>query len=207
MDRKVIQVEPTDNYFSINWQIGIRCNYDCMYCPPSSHDNTSKHHSLEKLQQAWLSIYEKTHHRNLPYKIAFTGGELTTNKNFLPFVNWLRTNYNKDIFKLLLTTNGSATYKYYSKLFEVLDNISFSIHSEFFDEKKFFDLVVKLKKAISNDKFIRVEIMNEYWNQERIPKYIELLNANEISYSLNKITYKYQTRTYPIMQGKLNLDI
>ena len=143
----------------------------------------------------------------MPYKIAFTGGELTTNKNFLPFVNWLRTNYNKDIFKLLLTTNGSATYKYYSKLFEVLDNISFSIHSEFFDEKKFFDLVVKLKKAISNDKFIRVEIMNEYWNQERIPKYIELLNANEISYSLNKITYKYQTRTYPIMQGKLNLDI
>jgi len=207
MHLRVVQVEPTENYFSLNWEIGIRCNYDCMYCSPNSHDNSSKHHSLEKLQQAWISIYDKTHHRNLPYKISFTGGELTTNKNFLPFVDWLREHYNQHLFKLMLTTNGSATYKYYFKLFKVMDNIAFSVHSEFINETRFFDMIIKLKNSIDSTKFLQVAIMDEFWNQDRIPKYVELLNQHDISYTVNKINYSHQTRSYPIMQGKLNLEV
>jgi hypothetical protein len=45
----------------------------------------------------------------LQYKIAFTGGEVTANKDFLPFLEWLRDNYNKYLSQLLITTNGSAT--------------------------------------------------------------------------------------------------
>jgi molybdenum cofactor biosynthesis enzyme MoaA len=207
MEPKIIQIAPTEDYFSINWQLSIRCNYDCMYCPSTSHDNVSKHYSLEKLQQAWISIYEKTHHRNLPYKISFTGGELTSNKNFLPFVVWLRANYNKDLFKLLINTNGSATYKYYCKIFEVIDNVGFSVHSEHINEKKFFDMIVKLKKTISPDRFIQVAIMDEFWNRDRIPKYREILDKHGISYTVNRINHEMQTRTYPIMKGKLNLEI
>ena len=204
---RVVSVRPTEEYFSLDWQVGIRCNYDCMYCSPEWHDNTSRHHSLEKLQDAWLSIYSKTHHYNLPYKIAFTGGELTTNKHFLPFITWLRDNYNKDLFKLMLTTNGSATYKYYSKLIESLDNITFSLHSEHVDEQKFFDMIIKLKQTVDPKKFIQVAIMNEFWNTDRIVKYQEILGQHDISYSVNDIDHKYQTRTYPIFQGKLNLDV
>lgn len=204
---RVVSVRPTEEYFSLDWQIGIRCNYDCMYCSPEWHDNTSRHHSLEKLQAAWLSIYNKTRHYNLPYKIAFTGGELTTNKHFLPFVTWLRDNYNKDLFKLMLTTNGSATYKYYSKLIGSLDNITFSLHSEHVDEQKFFDMIINLKKNVDPKKFIQVAIMNEFWNAERIVKYQEILYQHDISYSVNDIDHKYQTRVYPIFQGKLNLDV
>jgi len=204
---KIVQVEPTEEYFALNWQVGIRCNYDCMYCSSDWHDTTSRHHSLEKLQAAWESIYSKTQHHNLPYKIAFAGGELTTNKHFLPFVSWLRENYNENLFKLMLTTNGSATYKYYLKMFEVLDNIAFSVHSEHIDEQKFFDMIINLKQSIDSNRFIQVAIMDEFWNKDRIQKYKELLDKNDISYTVNHIDHKYQTRTYPIMQGKLNLNV
>jgi molybdenum cofactor biosynthesis enzyme MoaA len=207
MNSKIVQVTPIEEYFSISWQLGIRCNYDCMYCSPKWHDSTSKYHSLEKMQDAWLKIYEKTSNLNLPYKISFIGGELTTNKNFLPFVTWLRNNYSNRLFKLLLTTNGSANFKYYSKMFDAIDNISFSVHSEFINETKFFNMLIQLKQSISNDRFMHVDIMNEFWNQDRILKYKQLLEQHNISYSVNEVDYSYQTRQYPIMQGQLNLEV
>jgi hypothetical protein len=178
-----------------------------MYCSPEWHDDHSRHHSLEKLQQAWIKIWEATQHHGLPYKIAFTGGELTTNKHFLPFVSWLRENFDQHLFKLMLTTNGSATYKYYLKMFDAIDNIAFSVHSEHIDEKKFFDTVIKLKNTIASDRFLQVAIMDERWNQERIKLYIDLLERNQISYTVNQVDYTHQTRTIPIMKGRLNLEI
>ena len=207
MTAKIVKVVPTEQYFSINWQVGIRCNYDCMYCSPEWHDDHSKPHSLETLQTAWLKIHQSTCYHGLPYKIAFTGGELTSNKHFLPFVTWLRQNYGKELFKLMFTTNGSATYKYYLKMFESMDNITFSLHSEHVDEQKFFDMVIRLKQNIDPMRFILVAIMNEYWNQERIPMYKELLDRHQISYTVNEIDYSYQTRSIPIMKGKLNLNV
>jgi MoaA/NifB/PqqE/SkfB family radical SAM enzyme len=204
---KIISVRPTETYFSLNWQVGIRCNYNCMYCSPEWHDNTSQYHSLEKLQQAWIKIFEKTKSTGLLYKIAFTGGELTANKNFLPFVTWLRENYGPYLFKLMVTTNGSASTRYYQKMFESVDNIAFSIHTEHIDEKKFFKMILDLSSNLKEDKFLQVAIMNEYWNQDRIPLYTELLNKHNISYTINEIDYSYKTREYPIFLGKLNLEI
>jgi len=176
-----------------------------MYCGPQWHDDTSKHKSLDELKANWISIYEQSKYLALPYKISFTGGEVTGNKDFYPFVKWLRENYSSNIKQILLTTNGSATYKYYSKLFEVVDNISFSVHSEHIDEQKFFDTVIKLHSTIGRDKFIHVNIMNEFWNADRIPMYVNLLKSHNVSHNVNEIDYNHQTRTIPIMKGKLNL--
>ena len=206
MDSRIIQVIPTDQCFSITWELGRKCNYDCMYCGPQWHDSISKHKRLSELKENWVSIYKQSQYLNLQYKISFTGGEITGNKDFYTFIKWLRENYGSSIKKLLLTTNGSATYKYYAKLFEVMDNISFSVHSEHINEKRFFDTVIKLHSNISRDKFIHVNIMNEFWNQERIPLYERLLKEHNISYNINEIEYSYQTRTIPIMKGNLNLE-
>lgn len=204
---RIIRVEPTEQYFSINWQIGTRCNYDCMYCSPDWHDSTSKFRDLRELQQAWISIVEKTKSLNLRYKISFTGGELTVNRNFLPFVTWLRQNYSQQLFKLLVTTNGSASTQYYKKMFESVDNITFSLHTEHADEQKFFDMILDLSQQLDSSKFLHVAIMNEFWNQDRISGYVKLLNQHGISHSVNEINYRYQTREHPIFLGKLNLDL
>lgn len=202
----IISVTPIERVFSITWNISIRCNYDCMYCPDTLHDNKSKHHSLEDLKKSWLSVYDKSKNRNLKYKISFTGGEPTTSKNFLPFLTWLREHYNQSLDKILLTTNGSASINYYKRLYDLVDNISFSLHSEHIVESIFFQKIVALAKYIDSSKFIHVNIMNEYWNSDRIKLYQDFLHKHNISHNVNEIHYGNKTREYPILKGKLDFD-
>ena len=203
----IVQVTPVPEYFSLTWMLGSRCNYDCMYCPAELHDSTSRPHDLETMQQAWRNIYNKTQHKNLPYKISFTGGEVTANKNFLPLVEWLKTTYT-DIAMILLSTNGSASQRYYEKLAKVVNSISFSTHSEYMDEQRFFDTVLAVDRMmIRPAKSVHVNIMNEHWNQDRIRLYQQWLTQHNISYSVNQINYATATRTYILDQGVKNLAV
>ena len=203
----IVSVSPTTEYFSVEWNLGRMCNYDCMYCPTDLHDSTSKPHSLETLQSAWESIVAQTQSQGLLYKIVFSGGEVTANKSFLPFVQWLRESYSHVIGMILTTTNGSASLQYYKRLAKLVDAISFSTHSEFFNEREFFEKVIEIDKLMTRpEKSVHVNIMDEFWNTERIAMYESVLKANNVSYSINKINYDWQTRTYPILQGTLNID-
>ena len=203
----IYRIEPTDQVFSLTWNIGTRCNYDCMYCPPGLHDDHSKHASLDILQQRWQSVFDKTAHKNLPYKISFTGGEVSVNKSFLPLLRWMRENYQSNIAKILVTSNGSASLNYYTKLYALIDNLSLSFHSEHADEQKFFDLAINLHQNLLPGKHLHVNIMNETWNQHRIPSYQKILDQHNISNIVNNIDYSKQTRSFPIMKGKTNLEI
>jgi len=186
--------------------LGARCNYDCMYCSPEWHDTTSKPHDLDTLQQAWRNIYDKSKDRGLKYKISFTGGEVTADKSFLPLVEWLRSEY-KDIDMILITTNGSASLNYYKRLSQVIEAMSFSVHSEHINEREFFSKAEALDKIMVRPaKSFHVNIMDEYWNQDRIPRYQKWLDDRGISHSVNTINYDHKTRNFPIMKGELNLD-
>ena len=205
-DPKIIRVEPVAEMLSLTWMIGSRCNYDCMYCPEELHDMTSPHPDLEKLKQAWHILHTKTQHLNLPYKISFTGGEVTANKSFLPLVQYIK-NGDFNIGQLVVTTNGSASLNYYQRLCSLVDAISFSTHSEFFDEAEFFSKVEQLDKIMLRPaKSLHVNIMDEYWNQNRIPLYQTWLQDRNISHSVNRVNHSRQTRTHILYQGKQNLD-
>lgn len=205
---RIIKIEPATEFFSVTWLITGRCNYECMYCPARFHDNTNPHHTLEELQSHWSSIFEKTSHLGLKYKIAISGGEATTNKNLLPMLQWLRSKYGNYIGLILLTTNGSASTNYYKKLYTVIDNISFGAHSEYLDEIKFFKKMIELHNFIkTSNKFLHVDLMDESWNQERISYYEKILQQHAISYSRNAIKYDVGTRSYPMLKGQLNFDL
>lgn len=203
----ISKVEPTENYFSINWKIGTRCNYDCMYCPTVWHDSDSQLHSLDSLKLAWTNLFNKTSYHNLPYKILFTGGEVTVNRNFLPFVQWLQEHYSNNLFKIIVTTNGSASLDYYLRMFNSVDNITFSLHSEHINEQEFVDKMIALKAQLPNDRFMHVNIMNEFWNQDRITLYKARFDQHNISNSVNEVNYSMQTRSAPIFHGKFNLEV
>lgn len=188
MSNKIIKIEPAFEYYSINWVLGSFCNYSCSYCPDELHDTTSKPHDLDTLKTAWTNIYNKTKHLKLKYKIGFSGGEVTANKSFLPFVRWLRKEFANDIYMILLTTNGSASLNYYTRLAKDVEAISFSTHSEFMDENKFFEKAVALDPLmVRPEKSFHVNIMDEVWNQDGIKRYTQLLDEHNISYSVNRI--------------------
>jgi len=204
---KIVRVQPVPEYFSITWMLGSRCNYDCMYCPAELHDATSSSHDLEIMKQVWQNIYNKSTDKKLPYKISFTGGEVTANKNFLPLVQWLKTSFD-DVKMILLSTNGSASEKYYLKLAQHVESISFSTHSEFMNEQEFFNKVDAVNKIMLRPaKSVHVNIMDEYWNQDRIELYRVWLEQRNISYSINSIDYKSQVRDVVFTKGIQNLAI
>ena len=204
---KIVAVRPVPEYFSLTWMLGSRCNYDCMYCPSDLHDATSRPHDLETMQQTWRNIYDKTQHKRLPYKINFTGGEVTANKNFLPLTQWLRNNYT-DIAMIVVTTNGSASQRYYEDLSQHVESISFSTHSEFMDEQRFFGTVYAINQLMTRPKkSVHVNIMDEYWNQDRISVYKKWLDQHSISYSVNSINYEHAVRTTILQQGQSNLEV
>jgi len=188
--------------------LGAFCNYDCMYCPSELHDAQSKNHDLADLKLSWDKIYRKTQHLSMPYKLSFTGGEVTANKSFLPFVKWLRNHKNQfNIQMILVTTNGSASTRYYMDLANFVESISFSTHSEFIDEKKFFETCVVINsKMIRPEKSFHVNIMNETWNQDRIELYKKFLSDHDISHSVNEIDWRYKIRDYNIAKGKYNIE-
>jgi MoaA/NifB/PqqE/SkfB family radical SAM enzyme len=206
MLEKIIRVEPTTPMVSLGWMIGSRCNYECVYCAPELHDMTSKHPDLEKLKQVWDNFYNKTKHINLPYKIAFTGGEVTANKSFLPLVEYLRDN-NFNIGQILVTTNGSASLKYYQRLSKLVDALSFSTHSEFFDEKEFFIKVKKIDELmIRPKKSLHVNIMDEWWNQDRIELYKKWLTEHNISHSVNVVHFNNRHNVILSNKGVKNIE-
>lgn len=186
--------------------LGSRCNYDCMYCPSELHDTTSRPHDLATMQQAWKNIHVQSQSQELKYKISFTGGEVTANKNFLPLVEWLRANY-PDIDKIQITTNGSASLNYYRRLSQVVESMSFSTHSEFMNEAEFFTKIQAIDELMTRPvKSVHVNIMNEYWNQDRIKLYVDWLTQHNISYSINEINYDSKTRDVVLLQGKQNFE-
>ena len=201
----LVRVDPSENYFSITWMLGKRCNYSCVYCPDIWHDNTSAHHSLDTLQTSWHKLHEQTKKANLTYKLSFTGGEVTANKNFLPFVKWLTANFPCE--KILVSTNGSAGEKYYLDLANHVTDIIFSVHSEFINEKEFFNKAVALNnKMVRPQKSFHVNIMNEWWNADRIKLYESYLKTHQISYSLNEINYSRTNNKTPSLKGVYDLD-
>lgn len=203
---KIIKIESVPKYYSITWMLGSFCNYDCMYCPSDLHDTTSRPHELNTMKTVWQNIYEKTKHLELKYKINFTGGEVTANKNFLPLVEWLRNNY-ADIVVIVITTNGSASANYYSKLAEVVESISFSTHSEFMNEKEFFDKTISINRLmIKLKKSFHVSIMNEFWNKKRIELYKKVLDKHKINYTVNEINYLHKIRNFTVNKGQQDLD-
>lgn len=196
-EKRIIHIEPTTPAFTVNWNLGLRCNFDCMYCPAELHNLTDTDLTLKEMQDRWIQIFNKSYKPEQKYKIAFTGGEVTVNKDFLPFVQWLDSNYQQHIIECGITTNGSATKKYYTDIINIgiTSFIALSLHSEFFNERKFFENVILLHELSKKlNKSVHVNVMDEYWNKDQIQKYTEFLSKRGIHHSVNRVIYTHKIR-------------
>jgi pyruvate-formate lyase-activating enzyme len=184
----IIKIEPYHKSFIIHWLIGNKCNYSCSYCPDMWHSYNSRLKPLGELQAAWLRILEVNKSKHKKYELGFLGGENTLNKDFLPFIAWLYNEHHDIIANIGFTTNGTASVKYYTEIMKYCDWITFSTHSEFINEEKFFTKIIKINKLSKSLKCnIKVNIMDEPWHRERIKEYKEFLDKLNIDNYIHPI--------------------
>jgi len=130
----------TANIFQVSWDLGRRCNYDCSYCPAHRHDNFSPHATLDELKANvnFLFEYIDTYMQYRKVKrtsISFTGGEPTVNPNFVPFIKYLRKEYEekyKDKWSATfsLTSNGAMSKKMAYEIMSNMRHFTVSYHAE-----------------------------------------------------------------------------
>lgn len=175
-----INLVPTQKVaFTVSWDLGPRCNYNCSYCPSYRHDNISPHASLESLKEnadfvfEYINLYMK-YRKYKKSNISFTGGEPTTNPNFIPFIQYLRKIYNekyRDSFvcRLGLTSNGAMSEKTASAVIQNLDGITISYHTEADVnlKKQVLDRVVYIHNNKPSDFWLSLNIMfhAEYFDE------------------------------------------
>lgn len=184
------EVEPINKSLKITWFLEKACNYDCSYCGEDRHfkaSKTTQYKSLETLKKYWLRLDKQLSSQNKTVDIFFSGGEVTLNKNFIPFLEWVTTNFSY-IGNLGLTSNGSSSKSYFTELIKYITHLTFSTHTEFFNEKKFFELVTHIHKI--NNKVLYIQLMNETFKpNNRLDIYSNYLTRINVPHTIMNINY------------------
>ena len=206
-DNPIVEIFSKTPLMSVMWVIGSRCNFACSYCPDVWHDKTSPHKTLDELQQAWRKLMKSLEKVEKQILLTVLGGEPTMNPNLIPFLQWIRKDFNPFNVIISVITNGTATVEYYQTLIEYAD-IAFSTHSEFMNEAKFFATVNQTQQHANTNNLsyqTHVLIMNEEWNQENIENYVKYLIKQKLSHSIIPIEPVYRPGSnWPAQDIKLS---
>jgi MoaA/NifB/PqqE/SkfB family radical SAM enzyme len=212
-DVPIVKIVPAENVFSLVWQLTNRCNWHCMYCSiPREHVHPddllkTREKTLDELKDIWRSMYKEISKTGLDIKISITGGEPTINKDLYALLKWLRTEY-KDIVMVGITTNSSASANTYKKLFEHLEYISMSLHTEHANIDEFLELAIELGNHIQGTgKTVHLNLMDEYWLTDRAKQHIvTVLEGKPVNYTFNTVYYENRAnREEPIFIAKNEL--
>ena len=169
----------------IDWFIGKRCNFDCTYCGPETHDNFSKHIPLESLKSSIDVCLQKFPANKI--KIGFTGGEPCVHPEFHLFAEYM---HDKGLTFLTVTTNGSRTKEYYISLHKHIKNYTFSQHFEHADNNDFLPKIKAINDAMSDEKHLMVQVMYHSKYIDQVKEAVEFYKTHGISYSLRRIRTK-----------------
>lgn len=173
---EIIAIDNNLNFpqsFEVTWDMGLRCNFDCTYCPPHRHNNTSAHASLETLIKTskFVFDYKKLLQSHMTFErqwnIGFTGGEPTANPNFLAMCEYIHNQNDKDII-VDVTTNGAIGEKYCERLINNVDSVTVSYHCEV-DQKtkdRVVDRIYQLKDSGMKYKVnLMIHAKQEYFDE------------------------------------------
>lgn len=180
----------------VYWEIGRRCNYDCSYCWPWIHNNTDPHKPLADLIKA-TNLLEEKFMKGESVNFIISGGEPTTNKDFLDWLRYL----NAFGHHVSLHSNGSRKPEYYRELIQYGD-LNLSVHFEFYDREKF----VKVVEAITDEK-----VQRKNWNVGHLevklmmpPQFVE--EALSLEEELKQIPMFKDTCTWAIVPIRGSMD-
>jgi organic radical activating enzyme len=137
------------NYVFVDWDISSRCNYNCYYCTPESHDGkinfpdiTVAKKVVEKIEKEYSSCKEFAVYNLL-------GGEPTIWNDLPEFSKYIKSINNKNILQLL--TNGNRTLRWWENSAPYIDKIIVSVHVAQTDIVKLVEKFNKLADKIYID--------------------------------------------------------
>jgi molybdenum cofactor biosynthesis enzyme MoaA len=138
MSSKVIAIDDFDrsNPFQIIWNIGIRCNYDCSYCPSFRHNNSNPYNSLDDLKNTvdFIEKYTNLIKSNIddsyriPFSLNLTGGEPTANPNIVNLIDYISERMPDMI--VTVTSNGACSKEVLDAIAKRVKTITISYHAE-----------------------------------------------------------------------------
>ena len=126
--------------FSVVWDLGRRCTYECSYCGPHHSNKTSPLVEIDKLKHTLDGIVKYSQlmdlYRKEPLKldIAYTGGEPTIHPAFFEFVRYAKETY--PFIRSNITTNGCYSEKKCREIMDCVNSTTLSYHAEGTPEQK-----------------------------------------------------------------------
>ena len=148
--------------FTVTWNVGRRCNFDCTYCEPHFHNDYSKYKEFDEFKRAydfveqWLNLYNVN-----DTTISFTGGEPTIHKGF-----WELLEYIPDNIYVGVTTNGAWGPTNTKRLIDNADSVTVSYHAEV--DPRLKAQVIENIFAVSKSRLrLQVNLMMhmDYWDE------------------------------------------
>jgi len=178
-DGKIIAVGHIDmlknKFFVVDWNILLRCNFDCSYCSTFVHDATSPYPSIETIREHYNSIdfpKGKTVHHILQ------GGEPVLHPNIFEIAEMCRERGTVE-----LLTNGTANVPKYEKFLDMGCSINISLHHEYITEKM-MDKFIKMAEL--NKGRIVLKYFNVFDEKRFMPHLIKLDEFPHVGLVKNK---------------------
>lgn len=175
--RSLTSLYNKQNEMKIEWNIGKRCNLDCSYCPPSIHDNFSKHTPKINL----IRTIDKISKIDSPINLSFTGGEPCVHPNISEILQYAR----QKIHRISVTTNGLRTAEWYAK--QPVDFYVFSLHFDNDMWEKALENMVNFAN-ISDIKFM-INVMAHHSHISNVKFAVQSFDNENIKYVIRRIRW------------------
>ena len=185
---KAIESFRNADAMAIEWNIGKLCNYNCVYCNPTLHDNSSPHLEYDDMKKVILFLMDYVDRDKI--LLCFTGGEPTLNPMLYNFCEYLSS---CNIDNVTITTNGVQPASYYINISKYVNSMTFSQHFE--KDRPIDKFLTKIKEINEQcDSFIAVQVMCHSMLFDDVVASVNFYKEHNITYSLRRIR-PIKTRT------------
>lgn len=192
------KIEPAVDEFFITWLVSLKCNYDCSYCGPDSHDVNGVVHSSDHYIKEFNALYEIIKDRSNIH-INITGGEPTQISNLVDLCKHIKTVDPSIVINV--NTNGSKGVDYFFELIRWIDALDVSLHFEYVKLQAFLKKMGKLHQKIKSRLTIYVMAEENYY--EQCKRTLEILDKFNFNFILSSII----PRKYSIDYSEEYLDL
>jgi pyruvate-formate lyase-activating enzyme len=136
--------------FLLDWELTMKCNLDCTYCPSGlygGHDNNTSHPPLQRCLEAldfmfaYVDLYMSIKPQGIRYVILNVyGGESLHHLDIVDILSQIKNKYkiysNKWHLTVTTTTNAIVSDKKLRQIIPYIDEFTVSYHTENTDKQK-----------------------------------------------------------------------